>query len=112
MEEGREWKKKGEGGIRSGIQWFWRVIFWRVFWGEILEEKEKESDVTKEGRNLEEGINSRAKKTNYSRETRKLLLALSARGLGDRKPVGFLRLAGLTLVGRVDHPVGYQGSNQ
>ena len=57
------------------------MIFWRVFWGKILEEKEKESDVTKEGRKIEEGINSRAKKTNYSRETRKMLSALSARGL-------------------------------
>ena len=47
----------------------------------ILEEKEKEGDVTEEGRNLEEGFNSRDKKKIYNRETRKWLLALSARGL-------------------------------
>ena len=48
----------------------------------ILEEKEKDGVVIEEGRKLEEGVNSRAKK-NYSRETRNLLSGLSAYGIGN-----------------------------
>ena len=33
-------------------------------------------------------------------------------GSGARKPVGFLGLAGSTLVGRVDHPNWHQGSDE
>ena len=34
VEEGRRWKKGGEGGIRRGIKWFKGGCF-SGFWGEL-----------------------------------------------------------------------------
>ena len=75
----------------------------------ILEEKEKYGVVTEEGIKLKEGVNSRAKKNLQSRNKEPTIGFI---GISDRKFVGFLALAGLTLVDRMDHPIWYQGSNQ
>ena len=84
-------------------------FFGRVFGVKILEEKEKYGVVTEEERKLQEGVNSRAKKKLQSRNKEP---AIGFIGIWDRKLAGFLGLAGLTLVDRMDHPIWYQGSNQ
>ena len=75
----------------------------------ILEEKEKDGVVTEEGRKIEEGVNSRAKKKLKSRNKEP---AIGFIGIWDMKLIGFLGLAGLLLVDRMDHPIWYEGSNQ
>ena len=39
MEEERQWKMEGEGGIRRGIEWLRGDSFWRVSWREVLQKK-------------------------------------------------------------------------
>ena len=56
----------------------------------------------REGRKLEEGVNSRGKI--YTQREGSCYPVYRYVGSGARKPIGFLGPAGSTLVGRVDHP--------
>ena len=63
MEEGRRWKKGGEGGIRRGIKWFRGGGFLGIFLESSRENFQRRIESKKgwnrEGRKLEEGVNSR-----------------------------------------------------
>ena len=63
VEEGRRWKKGGEGGIRRGIKWFkgggFLGFFWRVVGIFFYRRTESKKGWNREGRKMEEGVNSK-----------------------------------------------------
>ena len=55
MEEGRQWKNGGEGGIRRGIKWFKRKNdFWGFFWRVVGKFFTEEQRVRRDGTGREE----------------------------------------------------------
>ena len=112
VEEGRRWKKGGEGGIRRGIKWFkGGDNFWGFFGRVVGKFFTEEQRVRRDGRGREEswrrGLTPRGRFT--LKEERSCYPVYRYVGLGARKPVGFLGPAG-SLVGRVDYPSWHQGS--
>ena len=98
MEEGRRWKKGGEGGIRRGIKWFrgdgFLGIFLESSWENFQGRTESKKGWNREMRKLEEGVNSRGEKREGS-----CYPVYRYVGSGARKPVGFLGPAGLLVRG-------------